>query len=115
MRLPRTSPDAPLDETDRKCPAYRNANTAWWDGSQIYGDSEAVTMELRGKCANGKLELTEKGSVAYIPRDANGLPLTGVNMNWWIGLELLHTLFALEHNAICDMLYAKHPDWSRYR
>jgi hypothetical protein len=31
--------------------------------------------------------------------------------NWWLGLEMLHTLFVLEHNAICDELAKTHPDW----
>jgi len=113
MKLPRTLRDEPLNPTDKKCPAYRNANTAWWDASQLYGDSETVTMELRGNSVNGKLTMSKKGSEAFLPRDQNGLPLTGFNTNWWLGLELLHTLFALEHNAICDMLLAKYPDWSR--
>ena len=113
MKLPRTQRDEPLDDTDRKCPAYRNANTAWWDGSQLYGSSETVTIELRGNAVNGKLKMDERGREEFLPRDPQGLPLTGFNTNWWIGLELMHTLFALEHNAICDMLLAKHPDWSR--
>ena len=113
MKLPRTQRDAPLDDTDKRCPAYRNANTAWWDASQLYGSSEAVTEDLRGICVHGKLKMSERGSEAFLPRDDNGLPMTGFNSNWWIGLELLHTLFALEHNAICDMLYARYPDWSR--
>jgi hypothetical protein len=24
--------------------------------------------------------------------------------NWWAGVGLLHTLFAREHNAVCDAL-----------
>jgi Animal haem peroxidase len=114
MKLPRTQRDIPLDETDRKCPAYVNTNTAWWDASQLYGSSEAVTTELRGNAIDGKLKLTEKGTEAFLPRDTSGLPMTGFNSNWWIGLELLHTLFALEHNAICDVLHTKYPEWSRY-
>tara|TARA_R110002060_G_scaffold14193_4_gene19884 strand:- start:1324 stop:1497 length:174 start_codon:yes stop_codon:yes gene_type:complete len=51
--------------------------------------------------------------VDFLPRDENDLPKTGFNTNWWLGLELMHTLFALEHNSICDMLLAKYPDWSR--
>ena len=30
--------------------------------------------------------------------------LAGVTGNFWIGLALLHALFMLEHNAICDRL-----------
>ena len=47
-----------------------------------------------------------------LPLDQNGIDLTGVNGNWWIGLSLLHNLFTLEHNAICDRLAAEYPAWS---
>jgi len=35
----------------------------------------------------------------------------GFNVNLWSGLQLLHLLFHKEHNAVCDMLKQKHPDW----
>ena len=38
------------------------------------------------------------------------LEFTGVNGNWWIGLSALHTLFAREHNAICDRLKIDYQD-----
>ena len=31
---------------------------------------------------------------------------------WWVGLEMLFTLFTLEHNAICDALKAAYPEWN---
>ena len=31
---------------------------------------------------------------------------------FWVGLAMLHTLFTLEHNAICDRLRAEYPTWS---
>src|SRR5262249_62332145 len=40
---------------------------------------------------------------------ATGRDLTGFTENTWIGLEMLHTLFTLEHNAICDMLKGAYP------
>ena len=72
-----------------------------------------MTKELRGNYVHGKLKMSERGREVFLPRDDKGLPMTGLNSNWWIGLELLHPLFALEHNAIRDMLYARYPDWSR--
>ena len=33
----------------------------------------------------------------------------------WVGLSLLHSLFAREHNAICDMLKQAHSDWNDER
>lgn len=110
----RTKPDITLDETDKKSPGYRNTNTAWWDASQIYGESETATSGLRGDAINGKLKMTKEGMENFLPRDENNLPKTGFNSNWWLGLELLHTLFALEHNNICDFLHETNPEWSRF-
>lgn len=112
MRLPRTKPDEVLDPSDIKCPAYKNTNTAWWDGSQIYGSDEAATHALRTKQADGKLQLTERGREAFLSRDCDGNPVTGFKDNWWIGIEMLHTVFALEHNAICDKLRQSYPSWT---
>ncbi|KAH7397781.1 heme peroxidase [Cadophora sp. MPI-SDFR-AT-0126] len=112
MDLLKTKPDDVLDPSDIKCPGYKNQNTAWWDGSQIYGSSEAVTRSLRTLNEDGKLLLTTGGREAFLPRDENGLPKTGFNNNWWIGMEMLHTLFALEHNSICDALRRAYPEWS---
>src|SRR3989442_11504624 len=41
----------------------------------------------------------------------SGVDITGVNGNWWIGLSMLHTLFTLEHNVICDRLLEAYPSW----
>lgn len=111
MTLNKTKPDEILSETDVKCPAYKNLNIAWWDGSQIYGSNETITSTLRTKSEDGKLLLTKSRLEQFLPRDPNNLPMTGFNNNWWLGMEILHTLFALEHNSICDMLRAKHPTW----
>jgi hypothetical protein len=43
-----------------------------------------------------------------LPRDGEtGLPLTGFSDNWWMGLSLLHTLFAAEHNAVAEAIQVK--------
>ncbi|EAQ91524.1 hypothetical protein CHGG_03459 [Chaetomium globosum CBS 148.51] len=81
MEVFRTKPDDILDPSDIKCPGYKNENTAWWDGSQIYGSSEAVTQALRAKLPNGKLTLDEIGAVSFLPRDKDGNPLTGFHDN----------------------------------
>jgi hypothetical protein len=44
--------------------------------------------------------------------DRKGADFTGFNDNWWIGLAVLHNLFGLEHNAICDALKSAYPYWN---
>ncbi|MGD9694264.1 MAG: peroxidase family protein [Thermoleophilia bacterium] len=89
-------------------PVYDNTETHWWDGSQLYGSTaarEALVREGRG----GRLRLDADG---LLPIDEEaGVELAGVNGNWWLGLSLLHTVFAREHNAICAMLARRYPDW----
>jgi hypothetical protein len=56
--------------------------------------------------------LTEEG---YLPPDARGLGATGFNESWWLGLSGLHTLFAREHNLLCDELRAHYRGWDDNR
>ncbi len=58
---------------------------------------------------DGKLAVKD-GRLPLDPK--TGTAITGFSENWWIGLGMLHTLFALEHNAICDALKKKHPEMS---
>ncbi|KAM4064435.1 peroxidase domain-containing protein [Hirsutella rhossiliensis] len=112
MKLAKTKTDDILDPSDFETPGYRNENTSWWDASQVYGSSEAATHMLRAQHPDGKLAMSEDGMLGTLPHDATGIPTTGFYDNWWLGLEMLHSLFVLEHNAICDMLREAHPNWS---
>lgn len=89
-------------------PTFLNAETHWWDASQIYGTSMAVQNRVRAH-ADGKLALLPNG---LLPLDPEGIDISGVTGNWWIGLSLLHTLFTLEHNAVCDRLRQSYPNWT---
>ena len=111
MRIRRTASDPTrLPEESERPPTYLNQNSHWWDGSQIYGDSEAVTAQLRSKL-DGKLVFDEKAHL--LPIDpTTGIERTGFSDNWWIGLSLLHNLFAMEHNAIYEALSSEYPYWS---
>ncbi|KAF4589881.1 peroxidase family protein [Ophiocordyceps camponoti-floridani] len=103
MKLYKTKPDSMLDTSDEQTPGYRNINTAWWDASQIYGSDEATTRrKLRALDRDGKLAVAgDSSSISY---DEAGVPLTGFVDNWWFGLDMLHSLWVLEHNSICERL-----------
>lgn len=111
MRVRRTASDPTrLPEESGRPPTYLNHESHWWDASQIYGDNEAATAQLRDKL-DGKLTFDEKAHL--LPIDpATGIERTGFTDNWWIGLSLLHNLFAAEHNAIYDALHSEYPYWS---
>ena len=99
----RTSADA------GKVNTYRNHNTHWWDGSQLYGSSKAANDKLRS-FVDGKLKINADGT---LPTELlSGKPVTGFNENWWVGLSMLHQLFTKEHNAIATMLKQKYPTQS---
>ncbi|KAI9134295.1 peroxidase family protein [Acaryochloris sp. CCMEE 5410] len=89
-------------------PTFINTVTHWWDGSQIYGSDSETVAKLRSH-KDGKLTMGDDG---LLPLDDGGVDSTGFNDNWWVGLSLLHTLFAKEHNFICDRLKAEYPSWS---
>ena len=44
-----------------------------------------------------------------------GRTITGFNESWWLGLGSMHTLFAREHNLLCDELRSHYPSWSDER
>ncbi|MGH3032573.1 MAG: peroxidase family protein, partial [Gaiellaceae bacterium] len=75
----------------------------------IYGSDPQFAEALRAG-EDGKLRLGPDG---LLPRDLEEtLDLSGVASNLWIGLGILHTLFTLEHNAICERLKSEYPTWT---
>jgi hypothetical protein len=108
MKVAATEADAAPAGSTRP-PAYANDNTHWWDASQVYGCDDATCANVRTQ-ADGKLKVSADAKIPVDP--STGLEITGFTDNGWIGLSMLHGLFALEHNAICDMLKGKHPDWN---
>jgi Animal haem peroxidase len=112
MRVPKTPADAPKVPGSKRPPAYINENTHWWDGSHVYGSSPAAQASLRAG-REGKVLVSPSGRLGVDP--ITGKEITGFTENGWVGLSLLHGLFALEHNAICDRLKQHNPHWDDER
>ena len=142
MRVRPTRPDPTRDYEKEKREnggklayprTFANAESHWWDASQIYGSNPETARQLRtmyqtdqdgnlpvdsdGKpqliptgdlVPDGKLFLTREG-LSLDP--STGTALSGFTGNWWLGLSLLHTLFTREHNAICDAIRREYPCW----
>jgi hypothetical protein len=108
MRVPRTEPE-PASPKSKRPPAYANLNSHWWDASQIYGEDPVTAAKLRTRIG-GRLRIEPTGLLPVDPE--TGLTFTGFTDNWWIGLAMLHTLFTLEHNHVCDLLAHHNPDWT---
>lgn len=130
MRVRRTPKDPSNPGTKDYPPTYLNDGSHWWDGSQVYGNNEADTRALRchdyetvddgtGKPllrhgvpvlrdARGELRVTKTG---LLPTGLDNVEQAGLVDNWWIGLSMLHTLFAQEHNAVAARLRASYPQW----
>ncbi|MBD2774776.1 peroxidase family protein [Iningainema tapete] len=117
MKVRRTAVDpTAVGDSDQHPTPYINKETPWWDGSQIYGRNEELQHKVRSH-VDGKLTIDEQ--TGLLPKvevnsedGTDGVEVVPVNENWWLGLSLLHTLFTLEHNAICDRLKQEYPNWS---
>jgi hypothetical protein len=116
MEIPGTAQDPNPDPDTTRPPTYINTVSHWWDASAIYGSQRETTDSLRranptdtDPLPDGKLFLqNERLPVNPATRRVR----TGHLDNWWLGLALMHTLFAREHNAVCDRLRWEYPDWS---
>jgi hypothetical protein len=111
MKVLRTMPDPTRTSADDGKPAtHVNTETPWWDGSQLYGSSvqyrENARTHVDGKIKIGKDHLVHPDAQALVQMQSAALA------GWWVGLEMLFTLFTLEHNAICDALKEAYPEWN---
>ena len=110
MAIPRTRRDPTSDEDPRTPDTFLTDDSHWWDGSQIYGSDERFAAAARSR-EDGKLRV-EDGLPRATSEQAAASARPEVASNFWVGLALLHTLFTLEHNAICDRLRREFPGWS---
>jgi hypothetical protein len=109
MRILRTREDPTRTHNEAEMPpTYANVHTHWWDGSSIYGSDKDIQAQVRSG-HDGKLKVGPDG---LIPVDPNTEKHPADEPGFWIGAAMMHTLFTLEHNAICDRLRAEYPHWS---
>jgi hypothetical protein len=111
MKVLRTMPDPTRTEADDGRPeTHINTETHWWDGSQLYGSSvqyrDNARTHVDGKLKLGKDHLVHPDATALVQMQSAALA------GWWVGLEMLFTLFTLEHNSICDALKTAYPEWN---
>jgi hypothetical protein len=110
MLIPRTIADPTRPPDDHSGPpTHVNLETPWWDASQVYPTNQQLQSSVRTG-SGGKLRMVEQGGNEVLP--APLLDQLAQVPGWWLGLGLLLTLFAREHNAICDQLAAEYPGWS---
>ena len=97
----------------RAAKTFANANTAWWDASQLYGyDDTSLRRVQRDPKDLAKLRLEPSSTgEKFLPVLATDAPMNpqwkgqeaaAFPDNWTIGLSFLHNLFAREHNAFVD-------------
>jgi hypothetical protein len=130
MPVRRTPPDPTNAGGAGAPPTFLNDGSHWWDGSQVYGNNEVETERLR--CEDSETLPPDRPGHAPRTRNTKGelklspdrlLPIdpatqreqSGLTDNWWVGLSLLHTLFAQEHNTIAARLRLEYPYWSGER
>jgi Animal haem peroxidase len=108
MEIPRTIPDPTRPpDGDGEPPTFINTETPWWDASHLYG----VSLEIQRRVRSGQDGKLIIGADGRLPLNADPQRDPTREPGFWVGLLVLHTLFTLEHNAICDRLKAEHPHW----
>lgn len=106
----KTLPDPTRPAGSEGPETYLNHETPWWDVSQVYGGGiEPLDRLPRRSGTDGKLIVGADGRLAFPPDPAIS---PDHQPGWWLGLEMMFTLFVLEHNAVCDALRQAYPGWT---
>ena len=114
MQIRRTIPMNGKEIVDgQPAPVFANTETHWWDGSQIYGTGKDKQSHIR-TFTDGKVKVDANGRLPE-SNTTKGIDLTGFEDNYWTGVGILHTLFAREHNAVCDALKKAYPSMDDQR
>jgi hypothetical protein len=108
MLVPRTAADPTrLADADGP-PTFVNVLTHWWDLSSIYGTT-AKEIQKRRTGDGGRVHVGPDGVVPLPEADPASDPTR--EPGFWVGMGMMASLFALEHNAICDRLSEAYPSW----
>jgi len=96
FKVPKTPNQVTLSDGSK---AYTNTNGPWWDMRQLYG---GVSFERPDKIMHVR---TGKRGHIYPSKIA-------FDTNVWPGLALMHKLWSLEHNRVCNQFHRMYPAWS---
>lgn len=111
---------------------HENLLTSWIDGSNVYGSDEVRANYLRS-FVDGKMKTSSGNLLPWNtisnekdgPLDANAPFMAddvGFSHSLFVAGDVraneqplligMHTLFVREHNRLCDIILAEHPDWT---
>lgn len=108
MLVPRTIADPSRPPGASGPPTSVNTMTHWWDLSSIYGTTPEQVRERRTH-VGGRVHVGSDGVVPLPDADPGNDPTR--EPGFWVGMGMMASLFALEHNAICEALSRAHPAW----
>jgi hypothetical protein len=110
LRVLKTLPDPTRSVGDGGPQTFLNTETPWWDASQLYGGGTTAGDQLpRRSGSDGKLLIGADNRLVF-PDDPAQSP--AFTPGWWLGLNMMSTLFVREHNAIANALKATYPQWT---
>ncbi|CAD5212434.1 unnamed protein product [Bursaphelenchus okinawaensis] len=116
------SRSAPICGTGQTAPRQQlNENTAYVDGSQIYGSSIKDLPKFRDG-RTGFLKLSHFNNMNVLPFDESkcssatqctaSFVAGDIRANLFLGLSSFHIIFAREHNRIARAFQQMNPSWS---
>ncbi len=109
LRVLKTLPDPTRAHDDPGPQTFLNTETPWWDASQLYGGDATASGRLRRRTGvDGKM-LIGPDNRLVLPDDPAVSPASVPG--WWLGLNVMSTVFIREHNAVAGALKAAYPQW----